>query len=82
MLLNDGVKFQARKTLSKILFTCAIYLSPISDNFLHQNHAQNEIFYLGVQSAAGKGLQVVVDPNDLNRLKRGLKEINYLLDNW
>ena len=82
MLLNDGVKFQARKTLSKILFTCAIYLSPISDTFLRQNNAQNEVFYWGVQSAAGKGLQVVVDPNDLNRLKRGLKEINYLLDNW
>lgn len=26
--------------------------------------------------------QVEVSPNDLNRLKLGLREINYLIDNW
>jgi hypothetical protein len=32
--------------------------------------------------AALAAQQVVVDPNDLKRLKLGLREITYLLDNW
>jgi len=32
--------------------------------------------------SAHAAAQVVVDPNDVSRLKRGLAEINYLLKNW
>ena len=33
-------------------------------------------------SAAHAAAQIIVDPNDVGRLKRGLQEINFLLKNW
>lgn len=33
-------------------------------------------------SVSNAAQQVEVSPNDLNRLKLGLREINYLIDNW
>ena len=33
-------------------------------------------------SVAHAAQQVVVSPDDINRLRRGLQEINYLLDHW
>ena len=33
-------------------------------------------------SVSNAAQQVEVSPNDLNRLKLGLREINYLIENW
>jgi hypothetical protein len=44
-------------------------------------NSQHGINFIGIPVANAK-TQVVVDPSDIYRLKRGLKEIQYLLDNW
>ena len=35
-----------------------------------------------IPSVSNAAQQVQVSPNDLNRLKMGLREISYLIDNW
>lgn len=35
-----------------------------------------------IPSVSHAAQQIEVSPNDLNRLKLGLREVNYLIDNW